>query len=584
VIIKARVKEEGVPFRRMVYGVAVMGILSLASCRREEPVDTRSSASPTSAAWFEEVADEINVEFVQVPFERQRFYLPEITTGGEGLFDYDGDGDLDIYFVQGGDLERSAPKDRLEGRSRNVPGNKLFRNRGDGSFEDVTEAAGVGDTGYGMGCACGDYDGDGDVDLYVTNVGPNALFRNNGDGTFTDVTLRAGVGDTSWGSSSAFVDYDGDGLLDLFLVNYITWSAQRELNCRGAHDLRDYCHPKDYQAPAPDTLYHNNGDGTFTDVSNTAGMRKAFGNGLGIACGDFDNDGRMDVYVANDEMANQLWMGDGRGGFKEEALLGGCAFNGIGAVEGGMGVMAVDVENDGDADLFIAHFQNESNTFYRNQGGTFDDVSALSGLGAPSQPFTGFGLGFADFDHDGYLDVFIANGRVTRQEMVYDPSDPYAEPNLLFRGGPDGRFSEVVPNAGTTGPLIKNSRGAAFGDIDNDGDIDIVVVNLGGGADVLRNVVGARGKWVMFRVMNSNGSDAIGASVRITTGGREQWRTVQTAYSYCASNDPRVHFGLGDAKMIDEVLVRWPVGRTEKFGPFLAGKHYVLTQGQGRQP
>lgn len=554
----------------------VLGIVALSgsACRRAEPPDApREAGTQEETPWFEEVAADVKVDFKHVPYVVQRFYFPEIVPGGVGLFDYDADGYLDIYFVQGGEIEPSAAITHV---------NKLYRNRGDGTFEDVTASAGVGDTGYGMGCACADYDNDGDVDLYVTNLGPNVLYRNNADGTFTDVTTLAGVGDSSWGTSCAFVDIDADGDLDIFVANYVTWSANRELICRSSGDKRDYCKPTNYKAPAPDTLYRNNGDGSFTDVSKPAGLGKVFGNGLGVTSGDFDGDGHTDIYVTNDLMPNQLWVNNGQGRFTDRALLLGCALSGSGAAEAGMGVMAIDFENDGDLDLFMSHFRNESNTFYVNDGDLFDDVTARVGLAAPSLPFTGFGLGFADFDHDGVLDLFVANGRVDRQDRALDPHKPYAEPNLLFKGGTEGRFTEEMPRGGTARLLNESSRGAAFGDLDNDGDIDIVVVNLGGPAHILRNIVGSRGEWVMFRVVNRRGSDAIGARVRIDAGGNTQWRSVQPAYSYCASNDPRVHFGLGRSRTIDQAIVRWPGGRQESFGPFTAGQVYELREGTRR--
>lgn len=554
---------------------AALGSLCIVSCTPDEPPTSASIVPTLATPWFEEVSREVKVEFTRIPYLKQRYYFPEVVSGGVGLFDYDNDGDLDIYFVQGGDLV-TAKADN--------PGNKLFRNRGDGTFEDVTESARVGDRGYGMGCACGDFDRDGDIDLYVTNVGPNVLYANNGDGTFTDITESAGVGDPSWGSSTTFVDCDGDGFLDIFVANFVVWSPARELKCGPDADHQDYCSPKNYQTPAPDVLYHNNGDGTFTDVSEAAGLRADFGNGLGVVSGDFNRDGLTDLYVANDGMPNQLWINTGNGKFRNDALLSGCALNGVGAAEASMGIIAIDIENDGDLDFFLSHLRNESNTFYRNDGGLFEDVTARLGLSAPSLPYTGFGLGIVDFDHDGHLDIYIANGRVTRQDTSHDPADPYAEPNQLFRGAEGGRFEGLVPNGGTATSLIKNSRGAAFGDIDNDGDMDVVIVNVAAQVHVLRNIAGSRGSSIMFRVLNQYGGDAIGASVKITTGTRHQWRTVQISYSYCASNDPRVHFGLGDATTIDDVTVRWSFDRTESFGPFVAGKTYELVQGRGKHP
>jgi hypothetical protein len=535
-----------------------------------DPKDTSPGPQPATnaeTAWFEEVADRVGIRFQHESGHLGRHYFPEIMGGGVGLLDYDNDGDLDVYLVQSGSLEPT---------NATKSGNRLYRNSGDGMFEDVTEGAGVGDLGYGMGCACGDYDGDGHVDVYVTNVGPNVLYRNLGDGTFAAVTAFAGVGDPAWGTSASFLDYDRDGFLDLVVVNYINWSREIEEDCTTL-GKPSYCSPDTYRAPARDTLYRNRGDGTFEDVTTRAGMT-VFGNGLGVACGDFNLDGFDDVYIANDVTMNQLWLNTGKGTFVDRALISGCAVNIAGHTEAGMGVIAVDAENDGDLDLFISHLRSETNTFYLNHGDWFEDVTALRGLAAPSLPFTGFGLGFVDFDNDGRLDVYVVNGRIERGEPEYDALDPYAEPDQLFRGQEDGRFQEVMPRGGTVPAKIGTSRGAAFGDIDNDGGVDIVVVNRDHRPFVLHNRVGARGQWIRFRVMDRRGVDAIGARVMITAKGRQQWRQVQPASSYCASNDPRVHFGLGTATQVDDVTVHWPSGDKRVFGPHKTGQTYDLRQ------
>ena len=536
---------------------------------RDDPMN-HATAGDGQTAWLEDATDDSGVDFTYVRGLETRYWFPEIMGGGAGWLDYDGDGDLDLYLVQGGQIGASGA---------DVPGNRLYRNRGNGTFEDVTESAGVGDRGYGMGCTCGDYDGDGDVDLYVTNVGPNVLYRNNGDGTFTDVTSDAGVGDPGWGASSAFMDYDADGDLDLFVVNYLIWSVDRDLECGTP---RDYCSPTAYDASAPDTLYRNEGNGTFVDVSESAGLRTAFGNGLGVACGDFNLDGHVDVYVANDKTANQLWINTGDGRFRDEALIAGCAANMHGAAEAGMGVAAVDVENDGDLDLFMTHLRDESNTMYLNQGGVFEDATPMTGLSASSIPFTGFGMGFADFDHDGWLDLYVANGRVGSYKPLWSPTDPYGEPNQLFRGLAAGRFEEVMPRGGVVDEPIGAGRAAAFGDYDNDGDIDVLVVNSGSKARLFRNTAGGRGNWIMFRLIDERRRDSHGAIVRIEADGTVQQRLVDPAYSYCAGNDPRAHFGLGDASAVDEVTVRWPSGRLESFGPLPAGSVHELREGAGR--
>ena len=543
----------------MIWGTLV---LTSAACRTDPPAQDRSSAKAADAdPWFEEVAESCGIDFRHRSGHDGVYYMPEIVAGGAALLDYDDDGWLDIYFVQAGSLHPGVT---------DVPGNRLYRNRGDGTFLDVTAAARVGDTGYGMGVTCGDYDNDGDVDIYVTNVGPNVLYRNNGDGTFTDVSVAAGVADPGFGSSGAFVDIDGDRDLDLVVINYLVWARDREIDCRatGTRATLDYCSPNNYRAPARDVLLRNNGDGTFEDVTVAAGLGAAFGNGLGAACADFDRDGDVDIYVANDGTPNQLWINKGNGTFVDEALIRGSAVNRRGIAEAGMGVVPVDIDNDGDLDLHMSHLAQETNTCYLNANGSFDDSTAALGLAAPSWDYTGFGLGFFDFNHDARLDLFVANGRVKMRPDQLDPDDPYAEPDLLFRGLANGRFEEVQPRGGTEDELVATGRGAAFGDLDNDGDIDVVVVNKDARAFVLRNVVGDRGHWVMFRVRNSAGGDAVGATLRIEAGGATQWRTVNPSIGYCSSNDSRIHCGLGSATKIDRVSVYWPSGAVDSLGPF----------------
>ena len=318
------------------------------------------------------------------------------------------------------------------------------------------------------------------------------------------------------------------------------------------------------------------------NVTDAAGLGEAFGYGLGVAWGDFDGDGHTDLYVANDGTANQLWINQGDWRFRDKALLSGCAFGGAGKAEAGMGVAAVDLENDGDLDLFMSHLRNQTNTFYVNQDGFFRDRTPALGLASSSLAFTGFGLGFADFDHDAELDLFIANGRVMLERPILNADRPYADPNQLYAGVGSGRFTEVRPQGGTDEPLVETSRGAAFGDIDNDGDIDIVVANIQAPTHVLRNRVGPQGAWVQFRVTHPWGSDALGATVRVTFGGKELARTVQSAYSYQSSSDPRAHFGLGTFGGVDEVRVRWPDGSEENFGPREAGTVHELRKGSGR--
>jgi hypothetical protein len=543
---------------------ALLAALAAASC------GARENSGDATPPWFEECAAARGIDFVHRSGHRERFRLPEIMCGGAALFDMDGDGDLDVYLVQAGSLP--GAEDR--------PGNRLYRNRGDGTFEDVTAGSGAEVRGYGMGVACGDYDNDGRVDLYVTNVGKNALLHNDGNGHFTDVTDRAGVGDSSWGSSAAFLDYDRDGDLDLFVVNYVRFTPQNDHDCDAPRGGADYCSPKSFDAPTPAILYRNNGDGTFTDVSEKAGLRAAFGNGLGVACGDFDGDGLEDIFVANDGTPNQLWIQQPDGTFKDKALLAGCAMDLAGVAKAGMGVAADDLDDDGDLDLVVENLAGETDSVYRNDRGRFAERTSSAGLAAATYPFTRFGVGLVDFDDDGFLDLFIATGRVTRAAEPL-AADPFAEPNLLFRGAAGGKFTEVKPRGGTAAPLLFTSRGAAFGDVDGDGAIDIVVVNRDAPAHLFRNVAPNRGHWLSLHVVEEHGRDALGAAVSMRLGDRRITRWVRAASSYCSSSDPRVHVGLGAATHVEDVVVRWIDGTRETFDVGAVDRVVTLKRGAG---
>jgi hypothetical protein len=564
-------------------GCAWIAVYLLTACSKQSSTSVEGVASVASVRpkpeqiWFEEVAAKAGIDFhYQSGHRPGRFYIPEIMGGGVGLLDYNNDGLLDVYCVQGGSLYPDAkPK----------PGNKLFRNVGGWRFEDMTDKAGLAGHGeYGMGCACGDYNGDGWMDIYVTNLGRNTLYRNNGDGTFTDTTDQAGVAGNSWSTSAAFFDFDHDGNLDLVTANYIKWSLDREIQCFSRGGKPDYCSPMDYKAPAMATLYHNRGDGTFEDVSVAAGLDKVYGNGLGVAIGDFDHNGWLDIYVANDAMPNQLWLNQGNGTFKDEAMFRGCAVSALGVPEAGMGVVAVDLMQRGGLDLFITHLVGEANRLYLNTNDFFLDWVQPKGPGATSWPFTGFGVGFFDFNRDGLLDLYVANGRVKLGATDFDPADPYAEPNQLLKGLNLGEFEEM-PNAGLASPLVATSRGCAFGDLDNDGSIDIVVINHDGPAHVLRNVTrSTEGHWVMFRAQARAGIDARNSVLRIQAGSSVQWRQGTPNEGYCSSNDPRIHFGIGSATRIDSLTIYWKKGDEEVFGPFAADATYTVLRGTGRKP
>ena len=511
---------------------------------------------------FVERASEAGLDFVHRNGAAGDYNYPELLVGGGALLDVDDDGFLDVYLVQSGPVPGSGPGNAgvsPASASGSPPGNRLYRNLGDGTFEDATEAAGVGDTGYGAGATAADYDRDGFVDLYVLNVGANRLYRNLGDGAFEDTTERAGVGDALWSSSAVFLDYDGDLDLDLFVANYVVWSAGRERPCLGPNGLRNYCNPAEYP-PAPDTLYRNEGNGRFVDVSEVAGIRSVAGPGLGVVAGDFDFDGLVDLYVANDQAVNHLWLNQGDGTFREDALARGAALNELGQPEAGMGVAVADPDGDGDIDLFLTHLSGETNTFYRNDGdGFFLDATDELRLGGVSQAYTGFGTSWFDYDGDGVLDLFIANGQVTPGDTA---AFDYREPNQLLRGLDSGRYEDVSVRAGAALGLLEVSRGAAFGDLDNDGDVDIVVVNNEGPARLLRNEVGNAAPWLIVDLCGGGILDrsAIGSRVTVRAGGRSWTRDVRPAQSFASANDPRVHFGLGDAERVDRLEVRWPSG------------------------
>jgi len=518
-------------------------------------------------AIFTDVTAQSGIHFVHHSGAAGKYLMPEIMGGGAGLVDLDGDGHLDIYLV-----DSAGP-------------NRLFINDGDAAFRDRTAHAGVGDDGYGMGCAAGDFDNDGDMDLYVTNLGSNVLYRNDGDGTFTDVTAAAGVGDESWSTSAAFLDYDADGDLDLFVTNYVDWSdtpAFTMKQCFSSSGARDYCSPQAYAAPTFDTLYRNNGDGTFQDVSAAAGFRAKAGTGLGVVCTDLDGDGRIDIYVANDQMPSFAWINAGDGTFVESAVRLSCAVDEMGKSQAGMGVDAADIDDDGDQDLWKVHLHRESHVLYLNEGTYFDDVTSRWRLAGLTRRATGFGTALFDYDLDGLLDAFIANGRVQIIADTTATDDPYAEANQLLRQVEPGRFEDVTSRAGPALARIASSRAAAFGDYDNDGDVDILIVNRDGSARLLRNDAPDRGNACTIRVLDRHGRDAFGARVRCEIGDQTRTFEVRSAYSYCAANDPRLHVGLGAAARIDRVEVRWPDlpdSTPDLYGPFDAGVVIVIRQG-----
>jgi hypothetical protein len=611
--------------RRLALTLSVLscGFLTWAGCERGAPshgdgdaasqTDAQTSGrdappapppSQDSRAWFTEVAAEVGLDFVHSTGATGEYFFPEIAASGCALFDYDHDGDLDAYFLQCFPLAELVA-DPAKKRKSDDPAaaSRLYRNDlaidADGSrkqwFVDVTHVAGVGNGGYGMGCAVGDYDNDGDIDLFVTNFGPDVLYQNNGDGTFTDVS-DAIIGsspviprDERWSTSASFVDFDADGWLDLFHTNYVRFSVLENKVCHSTGGRRDYCGPSSFE-PVPDRLLRNRGDGTFEDVTVSAGIDRAFGSGLGVITADFDRDGRVDIYVANDGNANQLWMNRGEGTFENTALLAGAAYNSDGMPEAGMGVDAADFDLDADDDIFISHLDGEHNTLYLNDGrAIFADRTAQYGLDAMSRPLTGFGTAWCDFDADADLDIFVANGAVRLVQDRAGEANPFAQRNLLIRnlGPPAYHFDDITlgSEGGAAMALVETSRGAAFGDIDNDGDIDILMTNKDGPVRLFRNEIGSTQGWIMLQLegRRSNRS-GIGAEVILERDGRSTQRSrCHSDGSYCSASDLRVHFGLGADRSPQSVVVRWPSGLVERFGNLAVQQQHLLVEGAGKQ-
>ena len=569
---------------------------------REASAAVEDAASPPDGGpdeiWFTDRARETGIDFVHFNGMSGAFHLGEIMAPGAALFDMDNDGDLDAYFVQGQMLgEGKSLNDALMPPASHVPlplTDRLYRNdleiHPDGTrtlqFTDVTEGSGLDVRAYGMGVAAGDFDNDGRVDLYRTRLGANQLFRNNGDGTFRDVSRRAGVDDAGWGVSASFADIDRDGWLDLYVGNYVDYDPDNEERCLTLTGERDYCAPKSYAA-APDRLYRNRGNGTFEDVTAGAGTGREYGPALGVLAADFSGDGWLDVYVANDGQPNQLWINRQDGTFANRALLNGVAVNGAGGSEASMGVDLGDFDGDGDDDLFMTHVTTETNTLYANAGGGFfEDRSAMVGLGAPSMPYTGFGTAWADFDNDGWLDLLVVNGDVQVVESLAAAGDPFPlhQRNQLFRNLGGRGFEDLTGRAGPAFALSEVSRGAAFGDVDNDGDVDVLVANNNGPARLLINEVGQRHPWLGLRLVGGAGPrDMPGARVGVFRGeGPVLWRRARADGSYASASDPRVVVGLGAAGRVTAVRVAWPSGRIEEWTDVPVGQWTTLTEGTGQ--
>ena len=552
--------------RRTVVGICVCVVAILA-------VGSGAGAGPVSGVKFTDVTEQAGIAFKHISSPEKR-YIVESMSGGVALLDFDNDGFEDVYFVNSltVDLVKSGGKTK----------SALYRNNGDGTFTDVAEKAGVADVGWGMGASVGDFNNDGFDDLYVTCVGSNHLYKNNGDGTFTDVTKSAGVDDSRWSSGSAFVDVDRDGNLDLFVANYIEFDFAhlpefgKDRTCQ-YKGVSVQCGPRGLPG-AGDSLFHNNGDGTFTDISEKAGVsdpHKYYG--LGVMCSDFDDDGLVDIYVANDSTPNFLYHNNGDGTFKDVGFISGTAVNENGSEQGGMGVTMGDYDHDGKLDLFVTNFSDEYNTLYRAMGkGNFADVAYPAKVAGASLVYVGWGTGFFDFDNDGWLDVFLANGH------VYPQLPDYKQRNLLYKNNRDGTFTEVGAQTGVSSAEQRVGRGVAIGDLDNDGDLDIVINNLDGAPQILRDDGGNANNAIIVRTVGTKSNrDGIGARVKVVSGDLTQFNDVRSGGSYISQSDLRLHFGLEKRTKVDAVEVRWPSGAVETVTDVGVNSIVTIREGAG---
>jgi len=542
---------------------------------------------------FSDRAREAGIDFVHFNGMSGEHFYPEIVGSGVALFDYDNDGDLDIFLVQGCMLGPEKKLSQALFPPHTPLRGRLFRNdsirHADGTctlrFTDVTEQCGIDARGYGMGVTAADFNNDGWVDLYITNFGHNQLWRNNGDGTFADVTRESGTDVPGWSCSAAFLDYDQDGWLDLFVGSYLDFRFANAKPCLSSTGAPDYCGPLSFD-PLPNRLFRNRRDGTFEDVTAKALIGNESYGALGVVCADFNSDGWMDLFVANDQRPNQLWINQKNGTFKNTAMLAGCALDRNGAPQSSMGVEAGDLWGRGREDLVVTNLSGEYTDFYSNDGsGLFDDTSFESGVALSTRPYTGFGTGMFDYDNDGRLDLLIVNGAVkTIEEQVRQGNRyPLGQPNLLLHNLGNGKFADVSRQGGAAFSTLEVGRGAAFGDIDNDGDVDVVIANNSGPARLLINNVGHKKPWIGFRMVGSNfHRDMLGSRVALfRRNGPTLWRRVHSDGSYCSSGDPRVLFGLGDDPAVTKVRAYWVGGRVEEWNQLSLGKYTTLREGSG---
>ena len=530
-----------------------------------------------NAVRYVDVAGSAGISFQHDNAASPEKYLIETMGSGCGWIDYDQNGLLDLYLVNGASRRPNTSKHALR--------SALYRNNGDGTFTDVTIKAGVDAEGlFGMGAAVGDYDNDGCPDLFVLGYGRCILFHNNGNGTFTDVTDRAGVGNLrKWGSSAAWFDYDNDGLLDLVIANYVDWSPEENFWCGDkGPGLRSYCHPDVYRGQPP-TLYHNNGDGTFSDVSKRSGVGIRPGNGLGVVTFDYDNDGWQDIFITNDQMPNFLFHNNRDGTFREIGYSAGVAVGIDGQFEAGMGTDAADTTGSGRSDLIVTHLDQQLARLYQNVGeGYFEDATFRSKISYATFHLSGFGTRFMDYDNDGARDLFMANGHVLDNIQRYHAETTYAEPKLMFRNIGHGVFENVSDQLGPDFLLPRVSRGAAIGDFDNDGDLDIIISNNGQAPQLLRNDGGNANHWFQLLLIGTRSNrDAVGARVKVTAGDLVLYDEKKGGMSYQSAQDPRLHFGLGQHSTVEEVEIKWPSGELTKLTNIKSDQILAIEEGKG---
>jgi len=541
----------------MLLASLLLALAAVEFVQAQEPAGARQCASPAGS--FVDVTPGLGINFQYRASHTSRKYLPETMGAGVALFDYDNDGRLDVYLVDGAPLADPTPKGTIPQKTDSSFWNRLYHQKGDGTFEDVTEKAGLEGAGYGMGVAVGDYDNDGFEDLYVTAYGGNKLYHNNGNGTFTDVTERAGVAGSGWSTSAAWVDLNGDGFLDLIVLRYLDWDFEDIWCGERKEGYRAYCHP-DYFKPIAPLVYHNNGDGTFSEIAQKTGLAKP-GKGLGVAVADYDRDGHVDLFVANDSVPEFLYHNKGDGTFEEVGLPSGAAVDQDGRTFAGMGVDFADYNNDGWPDIIVTDLANQRYALYENnKDGTFTYTSQSLGIGSMTLSHSGWGVRFLDYDNDGWKDLLMAQGHdLDTIELTY-PNLRYREPMLLAHNTGHG-FRDVSAQSGSVFRQPWVARGMAVGDIDNDGRLDAVVTTNEGPVHVLHNETSTGNHWILLKLVgHKSNRDAIGAEVTLTASSGSQYATVSTAGSYLSANDKRVHFGLGKENVIQTIEIRWPSG------------------------